>query len=57
MVFEENDLDLDGAGATREIVLPALPPAICKSQEIPGVSQTAMRMRLFLLSLTREATN
>ncbi|KAH0639329.1 hypothetical protein KY290_036590 [Solanum tuberosum] len=78
----------DGAGATRVIVLPALPPgvkfritntmiqllnlkgmfretagddanqhlmnfvAICKSQEIPGVSQTAMRLRMFPLCLT-----
>jgi len=31
--------------------------AIYKSQEIPGVSQTAMRLRLFPLSLTGEATN
>jgi len=31
--------------------------AICKSQEIPGVSQTAMQLRLFPLSLTGEATN
>ncbi|KAK4729581.1 hypothetical protein R3W88_022569 [Solanum pinnatisectum] len=31
--------------------------AICKSQEIPGDSQTAMRLRFFPLSFTREATN
>ncbi|KAK4721465.1 hypothetical protein R3W88_011698 [Solanum pinnatisectum] len=31
--------------------------AICKSQEIPGVNQTSMRLRLFPLSLTGEATN
>ncbi|KAK4721276.1 hypothetical protein R3W88_011509 [Solanum pinnatisectum] len=90
MMYEEDDLDLDGAGATRVIVLPALPPsvkftitstmiqllnvkgmfkgvagddanqhlmnfvAICKSQEILGVSQTTMRLRLFPLSLTGE---
>ncbi|KAH0633305.1 hypothetical protein KY284_036091 [Solanum tuberosum] len=88
MMYEEDDLDFDGAGATRVIVLPALPPgvkfritntmiqllnlkgmfrgtagddanqhlmnfvAICKSQEIPGVSQTTMRLRMFPLCLT-----
>ncbi|KAK4729915.1 hypothetical protein R3W88_022903 [Solanum pinnatisectum] len=93
MMYEEDDADLDGAGATGAIVLPALPPgvkftitstmiqllnmkgmfrgaagkdanqhlmnfvAICKSQEIFGVNQTAMRLRLFPLSLTGEATN
>lgn len=31
--------------------------AICKLQEIPEVNQTTMRLSLFLLSLTREATN
>ncbi|XP_015166978.1 uncharacterized protein [Solanum tuberosum] len=31
--------------------------AICKSQEILGVNQTTMRLRLFPLSLTGEATN
>jgi len=31
--------------------------AICKSQEISGVNQTSMRLRLFPLSLTGEATN
>ncbi|KAH0698457.1 hypothetical protein KY284_012672 [Solanum tuberosum] len=30
---------------------------ICKSQQIPGVSQTTMRLRLFLLFLIREAIN
>ncbi|KAH0722488.1 hypothetical protein KY285_005015 [Solanum tuberosum] len=85
MVFEEDDLDLDGVGATGAIVLPILPlsvkftitsimiqllnlkgmfrgvvgddankylmniVAICKSHEILGVSQTAMRQRLFLV--------
>ncbi|KAK4706987.1 hypothetical protein R3W88_033459 [Solanum pinnatisectum] len=89
-MYEEDDADLDGAGATVAIMLPPLPPdvkftitstmiqllnlkgmfrgaasddankhlmnfvTICKSQEIPGVNQTAMRLRLFLLSLTRE---
>ncbi|XP_049357121.1 uncharacterized protein LOC125821800 [Solanum verrucosum] len=93
MMYEEDVLDLDGAGATGAIVLPALPPgvkftitstmiqllnlkgmfrgaagddvnphlinfvAICKSQEIPGVSKIAIRLRLFPLSLTVEATN
>ncbi|KAH0730014.1 hypothetical protein KY289_001202 [Solanum tuberosum] len=93
MTYEEDDLDLDGAGAIGAIVLPVLPPsvkftitttiiqllnlkgmfrgetgdevnqllmnfvAICKSQEIPGVSQTAMRLRLYPFSLTGEATN
>jgi len=93
MMYDEDDADLDGAGATGAIVLPALPlgvkftitstmiqllnlkgmfrgaagddanqhlmnfVAICKSQEIPGVNQTAMRLRLFPLSLTGEATN
>ncbi|KAK4733970.1 hypothetical protein R3W88_008231 [Solanum pinnatisectum] len=88
-----DDADLNGAGATGAIVLPALPPgvkftitstmiqllnlkgmfrgatsddanqhlmnfvAICKSQETPRVNQTSMRLRLFPLSLTREATN
>ncbi|KAH0765023.1 hypothetical protein KY285_000894 [Solanum tuberosum] len=47
MAFEEDDLDLDGAGATGAIAL----------HEIPGVSQTVMRLRLFPFSLTREATN
>ncbi|KAH0678885.1 hypothetical protein KY284_019970 [Solanum tuberosum] len=92
-VFEEDDLDLDGAGAIRAIVLHALPLgvkftitnmmiqllnlngmfigttgddahqhvinfiAICKSQEIPRVNQTAMRLRLFSLSLTGEVKN
>ncbi|KAK4710004.1 hypothetical protein R3W88_004517 [Solanum pinnatisectum] len=78
MMYEEDDLDLDRAGAIGAIVLLALPPgvkftitstmiqllnlkgmfrgavgddanqylmnfvAICKSQEIPGVSQTTM---------------
>ncbi|KAH0689146.1 hypothetical protein KY289_016504 [Solanum tuberosum] len=28
MVFEEDDMDLDGVGATGEIVLPALPPSV-----------------------------
>jgi len=87
MMYEEDDADLDGAGTTGAIVLPALPPsvkfritstmiqllnlkamfrgaagddankdlmnfvAICKSQEIPGVNQTSMRLRLFLLLL------
>ena len=31
--------------------------AICKLQKIPGISQTMMRLRMFPLSLTREATN
>ncbi|KAK4726889.1 hypothetical protein R3W88_031806 [Solanum pinnatisectum] len=72
MMYEEDDADLDGAGAIGAIVLPALPQmltgddanqylmnfmAICKSQEIPGVNQIAMRLRLFPLSLTGEATN
>jgi len=93
MMYEEDDADFDGAGATGSIVLPALPPGvkftitstmiqllnlkgmfngaagndanqhlmnfvgIYKSQEIPGVSQTTMRLRLFPLSLTGEATN
>ncbi|KAK4731462.1 hypothetical protein R3W88_024450 [Solanum pinnatisectum] len=93
MMFEEDDLDLDGAGATGAIMLPILLPGvkftitstmiqllnlkgifsgetgdsakqhlrnfmvICKSQEIPGVSQTMMRLRLFSFSLTGEATN
>ncbi|KAH0737911.1 hypothetical protein KY290_036616 [Solanum tuberosum] len=93
MMYEEDYLDLDGAGSTGAIMLPALPPgvkftitstmiqllnlkgmfrgaagdyanqhlmnfvAICKSQEIPGISQTTMRLRLFTLSLTGEATN
>ncbi|KAK4716309.1 hypothetical protein R3W88_014647 [Solanum pinnatisectum] len=93
MMYEEDELDLDGAGAKGAIVLPVLPPSvkftitstmiqllnmkgmfrvaasddanrhlmnfvsICKSQEIPGVSQTTMRLRFFPLSLTREATN
>ncbi|XP_049410609.1 uncharacterized protein LOC125873801 [Solanum stenotomum] len=93
MMYDEDDANLDGAGATGAIVLPALPPgvkftitstmiqllnlkgmfrgaagddanqhlmnfvAICKSQEIPGVNQTAMRLRLFPLFLTGEATN
>ncbi|KAH0669197.1 hypothetical protein KY289_023690 [Solanum tuberosum] len=93
MMYEEDNADLDGAGAIGAIVLPALPPgvkftitstmiqllnlkgmfrgaagddanqhlmnfvAICKSQEIPGVNQTAMRLRLFPLSLIGEATN
>ncbi|KAH0722606.1 hypothetical protein KY289_005650 [Solanum tuberosum] len=72
MVFKEDDLDLDGVGATRAIVLHALPlgatgddanhhlmnfVAIYKSEEIPGVSHTGMRLRLFTLSLTGEATN
>ena len=30
---------------------------ICKYQEIPEVNQIAMRLSLFPLSLTREATN
>ncbi|KAK4713655.1 hypothetical protein R3W88_019562 [Solanum pinnatisectum] len=93
MMYEEDDLDLDGAGAIGAIVLPSLPPSvkftitstmiqllnlkgrfrgaagdntnqhlmnfvvICKSQEISGVRQIAMRLRLFPLSLTGEATN
>ncbi|KAH0698749.1 hypothetical protein KY284_012964 [Solanum tuberosum] len=76
MMYEEVDADLDRAGATGAIVLPALPPgmfrgaagddanqhlmnfvAIYKSQEIHGVNQTAVRVRLFPLSLTGEATN
>ncbi|KAK4716479.1 hypothetical protein R3W88_014817 [Solanum pinnatisectum] len=93
MMYVEDDVELDGAGATRAIVLPVLPPgvkftitstmiqllnlkgmfrgaagddanqylmnfvAICKSQEILGVNQTTMSLRLFPLSLTREATN
>ncbi|KAH0722910.1 hypothetical protein KY289_005954 [Solanum tuberosum] len=93
MMYEEDDADLDGAGATGDIVLLALPPgvkftititmiqllnlkgmfrgasgddanqhlmnfvAICKSDEISGVNQTTMRLRLFPLSLTGEATN
>ncbi|KAK4706510.1 hypothetical protein R3W88_033927 [Solanum pinnatisectum] len=92
-MYEEDKLDLDGAGAIGAIVLPALPPSVkftitstmiqmlnlkgmlrgvagddanqhlmnfvvmCKSQEIPGVSQTTMRLRLFTLSLTEKATN
>ncbi|KAH0661572.1 hypothetical protein KY284_026503 [Solanum tuberosum] len=83
MIYVEDDLDLDGAGATGAIVLPTLPPgvifkitstmiqllnlkdmfmgavgddanqhlmnfvAIWKSQEIPVVRQTTMRLRLF----------
>ncbi|KAH0661714.1 hypothetical protein KY284_026645 [Solanum tuberosum] len=93
MVFEENDLDLDGAGATGAIVLTTLPPgvkftttstiiqllnlkdvfrgatgddankhlmnfvAICNSEKIPRVSQTTMKLRLFMLSLIGEETN
>jgi len=93
MVFEEDDLDLDGARATGAIVLPTLPPGlkftitikmiqllnlkgmfrgaagddanqhlmnfvvICKSHDIHGVSQTAIWLRLFPLSLIGEATN
>ncbi|KAK4709999.1 hypothetical protein R3W88_004512 [Solanum pinnatisectum] len=93
MMYEEDNADLDGAGATIAIVLPALLPsvkftitstmiqflnlkcmfrgavgddenqnlmnfvAICKSQEISGVNQTTMRLRLFPLSLTGEASN
>lgn len=93
MVFEEDDLDLDGARATGAIMLPILPPGvkftitstmiqqlnlkgmfrgavgddanqhlmnfvvICKSQESPGVSQTAIRLRMFPFSLTGETTN
>ncbi|KAH0712190.1 hypothetical protein KY289_008149 [Solanum tuberosum] len=92
MMYEEDNVDLDGAGATGAIVLPALPPgvkftitstmiqllnlkgmfrgaagvdanqhlmnfvAICNSQKIPRVNQTTMRLRLFPLSLTGEAT-
>ncbi|KAK4707280.1 hypothetical protein R3W88_033127 [Solanum pinnatisectum] len=92
MMYDEDDADLDGAGATGAIVLPSLPRgvkftitntmiqllnlkgmfkgvagddanqhlmnfmAICKSQ-IPGINQTAMRLKLFPLSLTGEATN
>ncbi|KAH0661284.1 hypothetical protein KY284_026215 [Solanum tuberosum] len=76
MMYEEDDANLDGVGATGAIMLHALPPgmfrgaagddanqhlmnfvAICKSQEIPGVNQTTMRLRMFPLSLTGEATN
>ncbi|KAK4737325.1 hypothetical protein R3W88_001022 [Solanum pinnatisectum] len=93
MMYEEDDVELHGTGATGAKVLPALPPgvkftitstmiqlmnlkgmfrgaagddanqhlmnfvAICKSQEIPGVNQTTMGLRLFPLSLTGEATN
>ncbi|KAK4713468.1 hypothetical protein R3W88_019375 [Solanum pinnatisectum] len=93
ITYEEDNADLDGAGTTEAIVLPALPlgikftitstmiqllnlkgmfrgaagddanqhlinfVVICKSQEIPRVNQTAMRLRLFPLTLTREATN
>ncbi|XP_049349268.1 uncharacterized protein LOC125813838 [Solanum verrucosum] len=93
MMYDKDDADLDGTGATGAIVLHALPPgvkftitstmiqllnlkgmfrgaagddanqhlmnfvAICKSQEIPGVNQTIMRLRLFPLPLTGEATN
>ncbi|KAH0761321.1 hypothetical protein KY290_017394 [Solanum tuberosum] len=93
MMYNEDDADFDGAGATGVIVLPAILPGvkftitstmiqllnlkglfrgaagddanhhlmkfvtICKSQDIPGVNQIAMRLRLFALSLTREATN
>ncbi|KAH0652760.1 hypothetical protein KY289_030438 [Solanum tuberosum] len=48
MTFYEDDLDLDGAGAIGAIVLHALPP------RNSWVSQTAMRLRLFPLSLSGE---
>ncbi|KAK4723992.1 hypothetical protein R3W88_026771 [Solanum pinnatisectum] len=93
MMYEEDDADLDGAGATGTIVLYALPlgvkftitstmiqllylkgmfrgaagddanqhlmnfVVICMSQEIRGANQIAMKLRLFPLSLTGEATN
>uniref|UniRef100_M1DSJ3 Retrotransposon n=1 Tax=Solanum tuberosum TaxID=4113 RepID=M1DSJ3_SOLTU len=93
MMYDEDDADLDVAGATGAIILPVLPlgvkftitntmiqlwnlkgmfrgaagddanqhlmnfVAIYKSQKIPGFNQTTMRLRLFPLSLTGEATN
>ncbi|KAH0773617.1 hypothetical protein KY290_010754 [Solanum tuberosum] len=46
MAFEEDDLELHTVVATRAI-----------SAEIPGVSQNAMRLRSFPLSLSGEITN
>ncbi|PHT58325.1 hypothetical protein CQW23_00688 [Capsicum baccatum] len=90
--FDDDDDDLDGAGATRVIIPPPLAPgakfnitstmiqllqlkglfgglagddpnmhlinfiSTCKSFDNPGVGQNAIRLRLFPLSLSGEAT-
>ncbi|PHT28539.1 DNA-directed RNA polymerase subunit beta [Capsicum baccatum] len=92
MPFDDNDDDLDGAGATGSIIPPPLAPgskfnitstmiqllqlkglfgglagdnpnmhlinfiSTCKSFDNPGIGQNVIRLRLFPLSLSREAT-